>query len=187
MLLTDAALELRRGAHASSETVSHHPFIRSSVTWQPAPQLAFGAPQERRSGAPVARLRPEGGTLLVRRQWTRLREYTPPKTASAVRRIPLSDELVKFLTALRSSTGRDGRWVSVEELSSSLSAPLPPGIPSTSPLPRRLCRSTRQNSRQRRNDQPRKGPVLFRNFDVCRAFLRWAVTGSNRRPPACKA
>jgi integrase len=39
--------------------------------------------------------------LYVRRQWTRLREYAPPKTTAAVRRIPLPPELTKELAALK--------------------------------------------------------------------------------------
>ncbi len=30
------------------------------------------------------------GALYVRRQWTRLNEYAPPKTKAAIRRIPIS-------------------------------------------------------------------------------------------------
>ena len=41
------------------------------------------------------------GVLHVRRQWTRLYEYAPPKTKAAVRRIPLSDEMTKYLAALK--------------------------------------------------------------------------------------
>ena len=36
--------------------------------------------------------------LHVRRQWTRLSEYAPPKTHAAVRRVPLSHDMVKYLT-----------------------------------------------------------------------------------------
>jgi integrase len=38
------------------------------------------------------------GELHVRRQWTRLSEYAPPKTRAAVRRVPLSPDIVKHLT-----------------------------------------------------------------------------------------
>jgi integrase len=41
------------------------------------------------------------GVLHVRRQYTRLGEYTPPKTKAALRRIPLSDEMTRELAALR--------------------------------------------------------------------------------------
>ena len=41
------------------------------------------------------------GVLHVRRQYTRLREYAPPKTKAALRRIPLSDEMSKELAALK--------------------------------------------------------------------------------------
>ena len=41
------------------------------------------------------------GVLYVRRQWTRLGEYAPPKTKAAIRRIPLSDEMTRYLTALK--------------------------------------------------------------------------------------
>lgn len=41
------------------------------------------------------------GVLYVRRQWTRAGEYGPPKTPAGVRRLPLSDEMVKFLAALK--------------------------------------------------------------------------------------
>jgi integrase len=34
----------------------------------------------------------------VRRQWTRLSEYAPPKTRAAVRRVPLSTDMVKYLS-----------------------------------------------------------------------------------------
>lgn len=43
----------------------------------------------------------EARVLRVERQWTRAGEYAPPKTASAVRRIPLSDDVVSFLAAHR--------------------------------------------------------------------------------------
>jgi integrase len=39
--------------------------------------------------------------LHVRRQWTRLGEYAPPKTTAALRRIPLSAEMTKQLAALK--------------------------------------------------------------------------------------
>jgi integrase len=39
--------------------------------------------------------------LYVRRQWTRLGEYAPPKTKAAVRRIPLSDEIAREFAALK--------------------------------------------------------------------------------------
>jgi integrase len=41
------------------------------------------------------------GVLHVRRQWTRLREYTAPKTKAAIRRIPLSEDMTRYLAALR--------------------------------------------------------------------------------------
>jgi len=41
------------------------------------------------------------GAICVKRQWVKAGAYTPPKTASAVRRIPLSPEMVSFLIALR--------------------------------------------------------------------------------------
>ena len=41
------------------------------------------------------------GVLHVRRQYTRLGEYAPPKTKAALRRIPLSDEMVRHLAALK--------------------------------------------------------------------------------------
>jgi integrase len=41
------------------------------------------------------------GVLHVRRQWTRLGEYAPPKTKAALRRIPLSEEMTKELAALK--------------------------------------------------------------------------------------
>lgn len=39
--------------------------------------------------------------LHVRRQFTRLGEYAPPKTKAAIRRIPLSEEMTRELAALR--------------------------------------------------------------------------------------
>jgi integrase len=39
--------------------------------------------------------------LRVERQWTLTSELTPPKTKAGVRRIPLSDELVRFFRELR--------------------------------------------------------------------------------------
>jgi integrase len=39
------------------------------------------------------------GTLYVRRQWTRMGAYGPTKTPAGVRRLPLSTDMVKFLTA----------------------------------------------------------------------------------------
>jgi integrase len=49
------------------------------------------------------------GVLYVRRQWTRMHDYAPPKTKAAVRRIPLSDEMTKYLAAfkLRSRHSQD--------------------------------------------------------------------------------
>jgi integrase len=41
------------------------------------------------------------GVLNVRRQYTRLREYAPPKTKAAVRRIPLSAEMTRQLAELK--------------------------------------------------------------------------------------
>jgi len=41
------------------------------------------------------------GVLRVERQWTRAREYGPPKTPSSVRRVPLSPEMTKYLAALK--------------------------------------------------------------------------------------
>jgi integrase len=41
------------------------------------------------------------GVLYVRRQWTRMHEYAPPKTKAAIRRIPLSDDMAKHLAALK--------------------------------------------------------------------------------------
>ena len=45
---------------------------------------------------PVSHL--HAGELHVRRQWARLGEYAPPKTRAAVRRVPLSSDMVKYLT-----------------------------------------------------------------------------------------
>ena len=44
------------------------------------------------------------GVLHVRRQYTRLGEYAPPKTKAAIRRIPLSDEMTRELAALKLSS-----------------------------------------------------------------------------------
>ena len=41
------------------------------------------------------------GVLHVRRQWTRSSEYARPKTEAALRRIPLSYEMTKYLAALK--------------------------------------------------------------------------------------
>jgi integrase len=41
------------------------------------------------------------GELQVEWQWTRAGEYGPPKTASSVRRVPLSAEMTKYLAALK--------------------------------------------------------------------------------------
>lgn len=41
------------------------------------------------------------GELHVRRQWTRAAEYGPTKSKDGVRRIPLSEEMTKYLTALK--------------------------------------------------------------------------------------
>jgi integrase len=43
-------------------------------------------------------------TLRVERQWTRWGEYGPTKTPAGVRTLPLSDDLVRFLVALRLKT-----------------------------------------------------------------------------------
>lgn len=47
----------------------------------------------------------QAGELHVPRQYTRLREYGPPKTKAALRRIPLSPEMVSFLRAYRMRAG----------------------------------------------------------------------------------
>ena len=39
----------------------------------------------------------QAGELHVRRQWTRMSEYGPPKTRAAVRRVPLSDDFTQYL------------------------------------------------------------------------------------------
>lgn len=41
------------------------------------------------------------GVLRVERQWARPGEYAPPKTASSVRRVPLSPEMVKYFKTLK--------------------------------------------------------------------------------------
>jgi integrase len=53
------------------------------------------------------------GELHVRRQWTRLSEYAPPKTRAAVRRVPLSSDIVKYLSEhkLVSRHSKDGEPV----------------------------------------------------------------------------
>lgn len=43
----------------------------------------------------------DGRTLHVQRQWTRADEYGPTKTKKGVRRVPLTDEVVKYLVKLR--------------------------------------------------------------------------------------
>lgn len=48
------------------------------------------------------------GTLVIERQWTRLGEYAPLKTAAARRRIPLSEELNDELIALRLRSRHSG-------------------------------------------------------------------------------
>jgi integrase len=41
------------------------------------------------------------GVLYVHRQWTRAGEYSNPKTAAGVRRLPLSPEITRYLAALK--------------------------------------------------------------------------------------
>jgi integrase len=41
------------------------------------------------------------GVLYVRRQWTRTGEYATPKTKAGLRRVPLSEEMTKYLAALK--------------------------------------------------------------------------------------
>jgi hypothetical protein len=41
-----------------------------------------------------------GGAINVRRQWTRMKELTPPK-AGSWRRVPIADELVQLLLELK--------------------------------------------------------------------------------------
>jgi integrase len=45
------------------------------------------------------------GVLYVHRQWTRMHEYTSPKTKAAVRRIPLSDDMTRHLAAFKLRSG----------------------------------------------------------------------------------
>jgi integrase len=49
------------------------------------------------------------GVLYVRRQWTRMGVYGPTKTPAGVRRLPLSADMIKFLTAhkLRGEYSKD--------------------------------------------------------------------------------
>lgn len=44
------------------------------------------------------------GALYVRRQWTRLGEYAPPKTSAALRRVPLAPDMVRDLRKLKLSS-----------------------------------------------------------------------------------
>jgi integrase len=48
------------------------------------------------------------GVLYVRRQWTRTQEYATPKTDAGLRRIPLSDEMVKFLCEFKMRSRQSG-------------------------------------------------------------------------------
>jgi integrase len=45
------------------------------------------------------------GELHVRRQWTTAGELAPPKTPASVRRIPLSEEMTRYLIALKLHSG----------------------------------------------------------------------------------
>jgi len=47
--------------------------------------------------------------LQVRQQWTRAGEFAPPKTAAALRRVPLSENLVTFLRAHRKQALANGK------------------------------------------------------------------------------
>ena len=44
------------------------------------------------------------GVLYVRRQWVRIGAYGPTKTPAGVRRLPLSTDMIKFLTAYKLRT-----------------------------------------------------------------------------------
>jgi integrase len=48
------------------------------------------------------------GVVHVRRQWTRTNEYAPPKTEAALRRIPLSDEMARFLRDFKMRSRHSG-------------------------------------------------------------------------------
>jgi integrase len=62
--------------------------------------------------------------LHVRRQWTRARELDTPKTEAALRRIPLSDDLVAFLREHHKralAEGRAGSFVFISRIGGPLS------------------------------------------------------------------
>jgi integrase len=48
------------------------------------------------------------GVLYVRRQWTRTGEYAAPKTKAGLRRVPLSEDLTKYLAAFKLRSSHSG-------------------------------------------------------------------------------
>ena len=85
--LVDAAAALARKPSARYD---YAPLLKTA--------LATGLRLGELLGLQWADLDLHAGELHVRRQWTRLSEYAPPKTRAAVRRVPLSPDIVKHLT-----------------------------------------------------------------------------------------
>ena len=76
--------------------------------------------------------------LHVRRQWTRLGEYAPPKTKAALRRLTLSDDMTKHLAALklRSRHSIDTAPVFAAATASPSDTETPPAAASKPPPPK---------------------------------------------------
>jgi integrase len=85
--LVEAAERLARKPEARYD---HAPLLKTA--------LATGLRLGELLGLQWADVDLHAGELHVRRQWTRLGEYAPPKTRAAVRRLPLSTEMVTYLT-----------------------------------------------------------------------------------------
>lgn len=92
--LLDAAARL---AHKSEARYDYTPLLKVAVS--------TGLRLGEALGLTWADVDLHEGVLHVRRQWTRAGEYGPTKTKASVRRIPLSDDLTKYLTALKLRSG----------------------------------------------------------------------------------
>jgi integrase len=86
---------------AAAEHLARRPSARYDYTPLIRTALSTGLRLGELLGLTWADIDLDEGVLYVRRQWTRLGEYAPPKTRAAVRRVPLSAEMVGYLRELK--------------------------------------------------------------------------------------
>ncbi|MBA3735677.1 MAG: site-specific integrase [Actinobacteria bacterium] len=95
---------------AAAEYLARRPEARADYTPLLRVALATGLRLGELLGLQWGDVDLPAGELHVRRQWTRLGEYAEPKTKAALRRVPLSADVVKYLAEfkLRSTQSNDG-------------------------------------------------------------------------------